>query len=392
MTTENLWRTLRATWWMLAIGAVAGALAGLLALGIAPKHYESTSRVLIQVEGDGADLQAQQTAVEGMLPTYIAIAGSDDSLAATRARLSDPPSIQQLRRELLFVADEDSPTIIVTGQGDSPQAAADMADAGATTLREAVEDGDGGTVDATPQIIEKAVAPSSPSSPDPKIVLPAGIILGALIVLVAVLVRQGRTRLPVRMRQVEAAAGGPLLGILEPAEARLARAARATGAPTSAEGIRGLLQRLPHRTIALVHASTVDDARLSRIEDVITTQRAASRREADLRRVPLDDGLSSLPADAVAVLVIDEGSTRSAVSRAATFSRGHGVAVAGCIIVPRDSRADVDQRVGAEDAADPGENDPEQNAPQEFDGHPAAPAAPENELRVPAEASHGGTR
>jgi succinoglycan biosynthesis transport protein ExoP len=149
MSTETLWRTLRTSWWIIALGAIAGLILGLLILQVAPKQYESASRVLIQPSGDSGsgDLQTQQSAVTEMLPTYIAIAGADKGLDATSERLDGSVDATALRDDLLYVAEEDTPIITVTGHGRTPDDASAMADAGATTLADAVDSSYSGDLD-----------------------------------------------------------------------------------------------------------------------------------------------------------------------------------------------------------------------------------------------------
>lgn len=335
MSTESLWRILRDAWWILAAGAVVGGLLGLIVLAAAPKHYEAESRVLIQpVATDAESLAVEQSLIRDLLPTYIAVARSDASLVATSERLGGDPSVDALRTQLQFVADEDSPVIIITGTGSTGAEAADVAGAGAETLFEAVEEGANGTAEASAGLLVEATAPNTPSNPDPAIVIPAGIIVGAVAVLLALIGREGSRQHPRVLRRIESAAGAPVLGILDPPEGALSRAVGRTGLPTTAAGIRGRLQRLPHSTIALVHANSAQGIRIATFFS--TTERPGARRSSTTETwaVPLSDQLSSLPEGAVAALVVGDRCSSAQISRAARFSTGHGVPVIGCIVDP----------------------------------------------------------
>ncbi|HEX7349473.1 hypothetical protein [Brachybacterium sp.] len=335
MSTEAMWRILRDAWWILATGAVVGGLIGLLVLAVAPKHYEAESRVLIQpVASDAESLAVEQSLLRELLPTYIAVARSDASLIATSERLGGEPGVEALRSQLQFVADEDSPVIIITGTGSTGDEAAAVAGAGAETLFEAVEGGANGTVEASAGLLEEATAPTTPSNPDPAIVIPAGIIVGAITVLLALIGREGSKRHPRVLRRIESAAGAPVMGILDPPEGALSRAVAKTGLPTTAVGIRGRLHRLPYSTIALVHANSPHGMRISTF--FTTAERSGARRSGTTETwaVPLSDQLSSLPEDAVAVLVVGDGCSSTQISGAARFSIGHGIPVIGCIVDP----------------------------------------------------------
>lgn len=334
MSTEAVWRILRKSWWVLAIGATIGGLLGFAFFVAAPKHYQAEAQVLIQpVESDAETLAVQQPLIRELLPTYIAIARADTSLLATSERLGGNPGVNTLRQDLEFVADEDSPVIIVTATGDTGREAAEVANAGAATLLDEVEGGRNGTVEASAVLLVGAEAPRTPSDPDPAVVVPAGIIVGVLVVLLVLLAGEGNRRRPRVLRRIESATGAPMLGILEPVDDELTRAARRTGLPTSAVGIRGRLRRLPYSTIALVHASTEDETHIS----TLTSNERHSTRgttTSETWAVPLSDQLAALPEDAVAVLVIGEGCSSSKISAAARFTTGHGVPVVGCILAP----------------------------------------------------------
>lgn len=342
MSNERLWYTLRTGWWVVVIGAALGALLALFALQVTPKQYESTSRVLVQptAVGQRTDVltnrtvteQTDQTVIEQMLPTYIALAGSDGSLDATSQRLGGTPTSQTLRQKLEYVADEDSPTIVVTGHAATPAAAAAMADAGAETVAQVVQDGFSGDRAVTTQIIEKAAAPSSASAPNPQIFLPVGVITGALVAFLVLLVRTARGPLPRSLRTMETAVGAPVLGLLRSSSPSLTRQAEAAGLPTTLSGIRRSLYHLDHRMVALVDVGTTAADEIvhgSRHDQVAST----SVTPPEIWQVPLSDRIATLPDDAVVVLVIDESCSHAQATQAARFSTAQGIEVIGCIVV-----------------------------------------------------------
>jgi hypothetical protein len=150
--------------------------------------------------------------------------------------------------------------------------------------------------------------------------------------LIAVLIRESHDRFPRSLRALEAAAGAPLLGIASPSGPRIRRGARNAGVPTSITGIRGRLGREPHTVVALVDLGTADgqSAEGTLRLDALTASTGHARPE--LWRVPLTDEISTLPEDAVAVLLVAEDASRGAVARAAQFCAGHGIEVVGCIV------------------------------------------------------------
>lgn len=203
MNTAQLLTLLRTAWWKLAVGAIVGALVAVLLLAVLPKRYEAVSLVLVQV----ADQAAQPTPeapdpaapvlepdqVKEMLPTYIAIAYSDESVAGTAAAAGDGATPASVREDLVYTPAPDEPVIEVHGSAATPEGARKLADAGAKTLTEDVAAENPLGVDLAPTVLEVAIAPEKAASPSPLVVVPACVLAGIVLTLCWALLGAART-------------------------------------------------------------------------------------------------------------------------------------------------------------------------------------------------------
>ncbi|UQN28456.1 Wzz/FepE/Etk N-terminal domain-containing protein [Brachybacterium kimchii] len=390
MSTERLRQLLATSWWKLLAGLLIGALLAVPVLAIAPKEYTSTARVLVQsTPSDEARAADQQTYIDSMLPTFIALAESDSSLGAIAKASGDGVDEQDVRDGLTYEADSDSAVITITGTGDTPKTASTLTEAAAETFVDQTPDASGAK-DTTVQILEQASAAKLPSSPDPLVVGPALMILGLLAAFLLALLSPGRRRPPRSARELAYLADAPVLGTLAPRGARLHRDASRRGLPTTAAGIGGRVRRLGDPMIALVGVGSIDERAFSALQrsasaaepdaQIRTGARSGAEAETVIRRLELTDELSELPAGAGAVLVVSAACSVRTLQHAARFARGHGVRVRGVVVasaeaardlsrhrgVPAQELGRIDERLTAADPADPA--DPED--------HPARADAP----------------
>ncbi|GAB2536126.1 YveK family protein [Brachybacterium huguangmaarense] len=199
MNTAQLVTLMRTAWWKLAIGVVVGAVVALVLLAVLPARYEATSRVLVQVaepappqEGQAATPLPEAAQVEQMIPAYIALATSDASAESTISRAGTDLDAEALRDALVYAPASEGPVVEVTASAGSPEDAVALADAGAQTLADGVTNGRPFGVQLTPSVLEAAVAPTAPASPDRLVVFPACIIGGFVLALCWVLLAASR--------------------------------------------------------------------------------------------------------------------------------------------------------------------------------------------------------
>lgn len=207
MNTAQLLTLLRTAWWKLAIGAIVGALVAVLLLAVLPKRYEAVSLVLVQVADQAAQpapeapdpaavpeapvLEPDQ--VKQMLPTYIAIAYSDGSVAGTAAAAGNGATPASVREDLVYTPAPEGPVIEVHGNAATPEGARKLADAGAKTLTEDVTAENPLGVDLAPTVLEAAAAPEKAASPSPLVVVPACVLAGIVLTLCWALLGAART-------------------------------------------------------------------------------------------------------------------------------------------------------------------------------------------------------
>lgn len=342
MNTDQLLHLLRTSWWKLALGALVGALVALLLLAVLPKQYEATSSVLIQAQDADPEEASGFTSTEldAMLPTTIALAQSDESVERTRALLGSGTTAETVREDIAYVPAEDAPVITVTATAPTPAEAARRADAGARTAVESVADQTPMGVRLVPTITQKAAGPESAASPNPLVILPAGIIAGTLLVLVWLLARRAAGALPRRVRALAGELDAPLIGTVGQLPSELRRGVAAAGVPTSGAGVRARLARLTERPLGLIE---VDGASAGGIVAADGRERAHALSRAVL--VTLDDGMARLPPDAAGVLVLPAGATAMTARRARRACDNHGVEFIGWVLASRDAGTDHGEEI-----------------------------------------------
>lgn len=337
MNTDQLLHLLRSSWWKLALGALVGALVALLLMTVLPKQYEATSSVLIQAQAADPQEASGFTSAEldEMLPTTIALAQSDDSVERTRALLGSETTAETVREDIAYAPAEDAPVITVTATASTPAEAARRADAGAQTAVESVADQTPMGVRLVPTITQKAAEPESAASPNLLVLLPAGIIAGALLVLVWLLARRAASALPRRVRALAGELDAPLLGAVGQLPSDLQRAVAAAGVPTSVRGVRARLARLTDRPLGLIEA---DGASARGLDDADGRERAHA--QSMTVRATLDDGLAQLPPDAAGVLVLPTGATTRTARCARRACESQGVDLVGWVLASRGAGTD----------------------------------------------------
>jgi capsular exopolysaccharide synthesis family protein len=232
--------------WLLCAGLVVGALAGLIfALTSVPSYVATTTLYFAAIEGGGEPGQAYQGAMlaEQKARAYSELIVSDrvlDEVSFDTGGTVAPGSVT-------VQSTAGNPTLVVKVTDSSPQRAAAVANALADKSSDLVSELERprdprlSTV-VTVRILAPADVPSAPASPNTKLDVVVGALLGVLIGFTAALVRRNLDR-SVRTRQsLETLTELPLLGAL-PYERESRRAPRLiTAAPRGhvAEAVRQL--------------------------------------------------------------------------------------------------------------------------------------------------------
>jgi len=169
---------------VLAVATILAALAAQVAGARGPARYEATAGLLVgPVSGDLAALRAAGERA----PTYAELATSERVVAAARERAGLRESTLRLRHAVKAEAQGTSRIITVTGQADTPRAAARLANAVAAEI--------GPAIFANPRLVaqefhlvDAAVPPRAPVSSHLRALVVFAALAGFLACLTALLV------------------------------------------------------------------------------------------------------------------------------------------------------------------------------------------------------------
>lgn len=192
MSTDALWHTLRTSWWLIALGALIGALLAAGALMVAPKSYSSTSTVLVTAAPvDPASTEETLDFAQKRLPNLVQMAGSGES----RAQIAAAAGIDESAVDSAVSYDipEETTVIEVTASGETAEGAQSLSDAAAQTLVQHAADSSTQGITMSAEVLD-AAGTGEVASPGLPIALVTGALLGALLGLVLGLVRGARRR------------------------------------------------------------------------------------------------------------------------------------------------------------------------------------------------------
>ena len=218
LDVSDYWRILRRSWILILVFSLAGMIcAAGLTLATKPKYTAETRLfVAIQSSGTVSELQQGNTFSQARVKSYVEIVRTPAVLQPAIDTLG--LDITPAKFAAQIVASTDLNTVIVTisATNTSPVQAAAMAQAvGDSLIRtvDALESSEtGGTSPVKISVVTPAVAPSSPSSPNPKLNVLIGLLVGtALGVSAAVM----RSTLDTRIRgesDVHAITDTPIMG------------------------------------------------------------------------------------------------------------------------------------------------------------------------------------
>jgi capsular polysaccharide biosynthesis protein len=322
MTTAALWRTLRERWWLLAAGAVIGLIGGLIVNAALPHSYESKGQILVEADA------AQAAEVTQSLPTYLELATADSTVTKISKLMGEPMTAADVASSVSVTSPENTSIIEVTAEDEDPATAQKLSSAAATALSENIGDGKDKGVSAT--VVLKPAVPSSPSSPNPMIIAPVGVVVGLLAGLVAALVLNGRDRRPRRIDDAVDAAEAPVLAVLGSSDHGLAAEAAEEGRPRTMQGLAGAIHGLGAPPGARTTLLGIDGAPVARLAEGLSEEGLA------VRTIDLDvdaDALVSMRDDEATVLVGAADARVSRFARGAAMARWRGKRLAGVVML-----------------------------------------------------------
>lgn len=174
MTLNYFLAAIRRYWYMLVIGAVAGAGGAMLIGSVAPKTYNATAQIILSAP-KVPDPTASNAYVRDRMPTYAQFIEAEPVLANARGLLGTDKSTAFLADHIDARVEVSTVLITITGSWDTAQGAADLANAVAVSYAQVAPRLD--NVDdplLRSDIVQPAVAPSGQAGMSPMSLLVVG--------------------------------------------------------------------------------------------------------------------------------------------------------------------------------------------------------------------------
>lgn len=235
MTTERMLTSLRRRWHLVLLCTALGAALAVAALYLLPPTYEARTQLLVEVTDGEAGSRSENSAfVQQSMPTLLQFARSTTIAEDVADRTAQADTPAEVSERLTFTVLEDTTVLEIVATGETPEHAATLADAAARSVIGAVPSPAGSLEGLTADVLQPPTVPTSPVSPDPLAVLPAGVIVGVLTGVMLALLGTLRDRYARDLDEIEEAAGSPVMGVLcRATPSRLASAVRSRAIPTT---------------------------------------------------------------------------------------------------------------------------------------------------------------
>jgi capsular polysaccharide biosynthesis protein len=208
-------------WALVLVALIVGALVALGLSALTPKGYTARATLYFSINyGDsGSDLNQGATYAQSQMLSFAELARSSRVLDPVIDELELDTSSTALASSLDVRTPENTVVLDIDANSANPEFAADLANATAASLTDAVQDvaprNDSGRATVTVRTVETADTPTVPTSPNTRVNVVAGALLGLVI---AILFIVARRLLDTRVRtttQLETATALPVLASIE---------------------------------------------------------------------------------------------------------------------------------------------------------------------------------
>ena len=298
---------LKRQWWLVALGLVGGILVALIMTQLATPEYRSTARVYVSFAGErsanGSELRAATTVQErlgdyaelGSTPVVLKPA-ADDVSAAT----GEEVTVGELRSAISIKPRSSNTSFLdVSATTGNPEQSAQWANSTALVVARSIE-----AVETPPgaesslvraSVVQPALPSNSPVSPNARMNLLLGSLLGLSLGIAAALLREQLDRTVKSSATLAEYSGSPVLGAVPyDNEAKTSPIIPSGKSAARSEAFRKLRTNLqyvnvdnPPRVIAVVSASPSEGKSTTAANLALTLALAGSRVvlvETDLRR------------------------------------------------------------------------------------------------------------
>lgn len=205
MSVRELVRLLRRHWWLLLLGLLLGGCAAFAVTVVMTPLYQAETRLFVSTQSaqSNADLLQGGNFTQQRMQSYADVASSPRVLDPVIRQLGLKESASGLAKRVTADAPADTVMLVISASDTSAARAAAIADATASSLASTIEAleapaSGGSPVRAT--IVQPAVAPSAPITPNVPRNIALGLILGGLVGLGIALLRH---TLDTRVRTAE---------------------------------------------------------------------------------------------------------------------------------------------------------------------------------------------
>lgn len=261
MTAYDYWRAFKFSWVQILVLTVAGFLIAGLASLLQPPEYSATASLTPELRtptGSTSELQQAESYAKSRINTYLEIASSASVVAQATNSLDANVDVRSVSDGLSVTVSPNTSVLKITATADSPELAADLANAIAESLANEIarieQTEDGATSAIGLQVFEPAVPPSTQDSPNVQLYLALGTLIGFAVGIGIAVARESlnrKIRLPEDLRS---ATNKPIIGLIE-FPASLSETASSESIPNVETLTRGLHEL---RTNLLLFGSETD--------------------------------------------------------------------------------------------------------------------------------------
>ncbi|MDJ1114499.1 polysaccharide biosynthesis tyrosine autokinase [Microbacterium dauci] len=218
MELHDYIRILRKNWLILLVCVILGGSAGAAYSLVSKPTYESTTQMYVSVrfEGAASDLLQGTNYARQIITSYVAVARTAVVLDPVIEELGLDVTSPELARQISAEAPANTVMLYLTASASDPELAADIANAAAASLSDAVQNsleaqGESGSA-VNVRVVQPAVVPSSPAGPSLLVWIAVGVAAGLIL---GVIVSALRTILDTRihtLHDIESITDAPILG------------------------------------------------------------------------------------------------------------------------------------------------------------------------------------
>jgi len=219
----DYWKILRAHWVSFLAITVAGALLGLGWGLVQPKVYKANASGIVSagVNSDLGTAMAGENYAKSRVKSYVDLAKSRSVALDVQENLGIDTSINQLLSSISITNPVDTATLKVSAESNTPESAQQLAEAWVKAIENQVSEveNSSATKSSSASIVtfrsfDAAELPTSPSSPNFKIAIAVGLLVGLFMAFAYAMLRHAFDRRISSIESVESSTGHSVIGTI----------------------------------------------------------------------------------------------------------------------------------------------------------------------------------